>query len=900
MSEVNGHNFPSNVEWFAEGTKMILFNGETIKVEELIPGSQLLWADGSYRFIDDVFRANDNLYHLTQYTKHRAHKLDPSRPEPFGVFRMVCFERAVLSLQTGIHARVSYDKRRDVKLLRFSKLRDHLTDNGRVIKMLKWTEESFPVDTPNSVLVDLVKKFREATGKKFVEWECEIGDLKYLINDIRASTRLLLYPIPFEIPTLKPWLQRTFEREVSDRELEAMSWMLGFWIGDGCRAGALFALNMEDNDVNGMLEENAKIWGMSYEKRKYANSGLSAFAALHTPKADGKGRNWNVKNPFVAVLRGLKFYKNGLLNGPKNIPEFMRVDQLLVRKCFMAGLIDSDGYSSVADDFLSAKVSSVYPPIRDGILFICRSLGLNVSVSFCPAHRDEKRGINEADIWNFLITSGTNRGILLSILQRCSHGRKKDPPIFHYNKTPSNEADAYARRPKRYLNLSEPISNLENESISDKSMTGSTAVDDVSFSECENEFDSNTEIEQEQTVSETGFGCFDLAIDLEEIQLETDLTETDPDIVELDLGLDADISKTFDEPYFENDGDRDYASFNNSRQFFKTAPMNQKGTIYGIQLKERGILTESQIVYEPPYSVGDERVPYEQVCLSCSTKDETRWTTVPWQYNVKDRLCRSCYDSYVRTNTRCSNTACNKVYHLYQLGKKAMKGQPRLKINVENGSAKHRYLCNLCGSVTVTDGAPEDAKVRKEATVESCCVVCGPKSTGRWRKFPWDKDKMWCGACSQRFLRTRIICADTNCRKIPSPSEFAKMKSLPGKPETFNCLKCKQPVTRDLSKALFVPAKSEMRTETCISCGPIAAKRWCSLPWDKKSSKLICDNCKRHYNDHGHRCLNDSCNKIFSYVQLKKMEIKKRSKPDNSEESCYVCPHCGQDTEWRP
>lgn len=89
---------------------------------------------------------------------------------------------------------------------------------------------------------------------------------------------------------------------------------------------------------------------------------------------------------------------------------------------------------------MSVYIPTVYPPIRDGITFICRSLGLNLTTSFYPAHVSSE-GYNCADIWCFSIYGGSNPEMLLSILRLCSHTRKREPPVFFYKKHASEAGE---------------------------------------------------------------------------------------------------------------------------------------------------------------------------------------------------------------------------------------------------------------------------------------------------------------------------------------------------------------------------------------------------------------------------------------------------------------------------
>lgn len=297
----------------------MLPNGEATPVEQLKAGSIVQTANGHEMEIDSIYSQTERSHTLKQRTKHYIHLLESPRPLPWGLEEDNCFERSVLALCTYNRIMTSHNTKANIKMFRYCRLDDHLTEDGRVVKMIKFTEVPLPGETLMSKLRELADEQRKLYENNFINWTCEVGDLKNLAKEIRASTRLLLHPISFEHPTLRPWTERQFKRKISDEELEAMAWMLGFRIGDGCRRGAMFALNSEDHDVNGRLEENAKLWGMRSVKKHYQKDTFGAIACLYTPKQGG-GHHLNVNNPFIEVLKGLRFYGDGKINGPKNVP----------------------------------------------------------------------------------------------------------------------------------------------------------------------------------------------------------------------------------------------------------------------------------------------------------------------------------------------------------------------------------------------------------------------------------------------------------------------------------------------------------------------------------------------------------------------------------------------------
>lgn len=96
---------------------------------------------------------------------------------------------------------------------------------------------------------------------KLIRWDCETRGLGLLSREIRRATRLLIAPLSLEIPVVSPWNQENDEKDVSPQEIEAMIWLLGFWIGNGHESALSFTL-AGDADVKNRFDESAKMWGM--------------------------------------------------------------------------------------------------------------------------------------------------------------------------------------------------------------------------------------------------------------------------------------------------------------------------------------------------------------------------------------------------------------------------------------------------------------------------------------------------------------------------------------------------------------------------------------------------------------------------------------------------------------
>lgn len=112
---------------------------------------------------------------------------------------------------------------------------------------------------------------------------------------------------------LKPWMDKWFGEDVTSDKVKAMAWLLGFWIGDGHRRGAIFALHAEDHDVNDYLRQSAGKLGMIYRFKRRKDDGFKAEATLLMPDGS-RDRN----SSLTTALEDLRFYQHGKRDDPKN------------------------------------------------------------------------------------------------------------------------------------------------------------------------------------------------------------------------------------------------------------------------------------------------------------------------------------------------------------------------------------------------------------------------------------------------------------------------------------------------------------------------------------------------------------------------------------------------------
>ncbi|SCV05672.1 LANO_0H12640g1_1 [Lachancea nothofagi CBS 11611] len=637
---------------FVKGTKIMMASGERKSVDGIKVGDFVMKEDGTpVQVVATPSKVTDTIT-IHQATNHTAHLKDPTRSPPWGVFGFTCAKRQSLKFETYQVKKDSY-RSNGKRVISIHQLTATQTRDGREIVVVKNKDKLYKHAGDEEAANEYISKVMGPYPYRIIDWECEVGDLDYLTGGPRTSTDLSFYPLNFENPVLLPWLENHFSRAVSTKEIEGMSWLLGFWVGDGYRRGPIFALHNEDNDVNGRLRRNGALWGMDLIIKKVGpESSKKATGYLHT--YTGTLRNLYHKSPICEVLSGLGFWENGRRGAAKRVPMFLSTDQVIVREAFLAGLIDSDGCCRIQNNCLRAKIVTALPPVRDAISAIGRSLGLNVTVYFYH-ERIHKLGYHESDAWTFNLFGGPNLEILQSILNRCSCERKRDPPI-------------------QYEKASEEFESQE---------------------------DRSSRIRKEMLAEE----------DSEEGNDDTDDTEDAllSEIDEMSLVEAKDLKVETPDTYFDGQQGDEHKDIvlNPNRVRFTTEDCGEKEVFGLICSTKTNLLTGDQIVVgSSRYVTGEttSRPEFAITCLSCKCKNTIVWCRVPWDRAGCHRVCHPCARAYTRSKLKCYKTTCNHIlkpciFNLFR----SRDLEKRTRINAD-GTSLEGYPCKKCvGGIYVSN-----------------------------------------------------------------------------------------------------------------------------------------------------------------------------------------------------
>lgn len=191
------------------------------------------------------------------------------------------------------------------------------------------------------------------------------------------------------------------------QEVPIDPYIFGYWLGDGDASKARFT--SKDPEVIQKIEQYALENGSQISKVECNNSkGCYHITIL---KREGEYTNW-----FVDKLKQLEVFNN------KHIPICYKFNDAETRLKTLAGLIDSDGSYNSEKHTVEITQFEGHKPIIDDALFICRSLGLKVTLS---TRVSKQRVLNEKII----------KGNVLQYRIRILYGHSQIPTLIPRKQT---------------------------------------------------------------------------------------------------------------------------------------------------------------------------------------------------------------------------------------------------------------------------------------------------------------------------------------------------------------------------------------------------------------------------------------------------------------------------------
>ena len=352
---------------FARGTHLRLYNGDTIAVESVAGGEQLMGDDSQPRTVTrgTVVRGSAALYRInplwqgaSPFTVNGAH---------------------ILVLSNNTKPRVV--KRTDRGAPRWGVWQWEVTTDNRMVEASVGT-----YDTPAVAQAKVARIL--ATGWEPLEWDVSVEKYQHASAAARHRCKLIACAaVTFnnpQLPSLQHVLTVALQAQQQQQhgrqpaqhigqptpaQVDYMAWWLGVWVTDGCSDRASVSQGRADppdphnhHEIFTELHRYTQLFNGQPVQQRFHQQSSAGWDTFFFDYGAGSVAD--------LVLRAY-----GLLNN-KHIPRALICDSLAVRRRLLAGIIDGDGYYTEGNTYeLQARQHTVIAGYKE----LAATLGLRNS-----------------------------------------------------------------------------------------------------------------------------------------------------------------------------------------------------------------------------------------------------------------------------------------------------------------------------------------------------------------------------------------------------------------------------------------------------------------------------------------------------------------------------------------
>ena len=374
---------------FARGTRLRLVNGDTVAVEDVVGGEQLMGDDGLPRTVTpgSLSRGVAPLYRISptwdgarSFTVNGAHILvlvNDSRP-------YVCQEGSQwVACEWELN-----------------------TDSG-----MRERRQSFDTQCQAEAEVAAIL----AAGWAPLEWEPTVEEFLQASATVRGLCKLVACKVITFTNPLLPTLQQVLTEELgappSTTQLGYMAWWLGMWLTDGDSGRPSISQGVapppDSHHHHDILDRLRAYQGLFHEP-----------VAQVIERASSAG--WEVLwfNYGIDGVAGRVLRRYGLLGNKQHIPRALICDSLVVRQRLLAGVIDGNGCCGPRSAY---ELNATDVDLITGCKELAASLGLRNSA--VVAHTSTSQQTRQNCRGHCLTLSGDMR----DVVQYCAATRKECP-----------------------------------------------------------------------------------------------------------------------------------------------------------------------------------------------------------------------------------------------------------------------------------------------------------------------------------------------------------------------------------------------------------------------------------------------------------------------------------------
>jgi DNA gyrase/topoisomerase IV subunit B len=338
-------------------TKIPLFNGEIKLAKDIQIGDILIGDDGNKRTVLTLYKGNGKMYEVFQdrgesYKVNDEHILTLCMPEHKSIYwydehsswRTIYWDKTLKNIKAKeIQTSIKIECNECGIMMNNQSLKRHYLRRHKNVEFQK-----------SKTIIDMNDLKVIEARKKLEEFLLNIDDnniIDICIQDYFKVTK-------------------SHQRKLKGIRGECVKWdhhdvlldpyVLGLWLGDGCKSGYSYACDGE-NDYQ--LIDYLKEWGKNNDANlKKINQNCYNFSSIENFGKIGCA-------PLKKILEKYNLIKN------KHIPKEYLINSKEIRLKLLAGIIDTDGYVAPDGTIEISQSVQVHQQLTDDIVYLARSLG---------------------------------------------------------------------------------------------------------------------------------------------------------------------------------------------------------------------------------------------------------------------------------------------------------------------------------------------------------------------------------------------------------------------------------------------------------------------------------------------------------------------------------------------
>ena len=421
---------PGTGKCFARGTKLRLSNGDTVAVELIRGGEQLMGDDGQVRIVTP-----GTVRHYVQPKREEGEEMEDEDDEEDEVEGLEGVQRVQLTHRQSLYRitpkwdGASSFSVNGAHILVLTNTRKPHVQKRAEFGVSAWQAMEWEVSTDNRMILQShgsfsTEKLAQAEVDRImqhwqpIEWEVSVEQFLSASTEARRHCQLIACnAIRFnnpQLPSLRTVLSHAMSGvEPTAAQLDYMAWWLGMWLTNG-------ASNCAWIEQGGVPLPDPHHREQIYYRLKHDYERLFCAdveqAAVRVCSAGGwlkYGANYGAGSVAHLVLRAYKLINN------KHVPRSLICDSIDVRRHLLAGFIDGGGRYNARDN--EYDVQAQHRHLIDGCKELAATLGLRNSAIY--PHLRTNQQTNESYSGHRLTISGH----MWDVVQYCAATYQRCP-----------------------------------------------------------------------------------------------------------------------------------------------------------------------------------------------------------------------------------------------------------------------------------------------------------------------------------------------------------------------------------------------------------------------------------------------------------------------------------------